>query len=77
MMTVGRWAVGQAEDFSISLPEHKSATIRNILMVNGRIIEKGMQSVTYKNGNSAYLKFIIMSLDIYCILIFMEFPHFL
>ena len=64
MMTVGRRAVGQAEDFSISLPEHKSA-ITNILMVNGRIIEKGMQSVTYKNENSAYLKFIIMSPDLY------------
>ena len=46
---------------SFSFPEHNSLTIRNILMILGRIIKQVTRSVGYKNDNSAYLHFLIMS----------------
>ena len=56
MMNVGRWAVGRAGD-NISFPEHNSATLRNILMVLGRIIEQVNANCRCKNDNSANLGF--------------------
>ena len=50
---------------SFSFREHNSATVRNILMIHGRIIERSTRSVAYKNNNSAYLGCIIMSPDQY------------
>ena len=46
---------------NISFPEHNSATIRNILMKLGRIIEQVNADCRCKNGNTAYLDFLITS----------------
>ena len=50
---------------SVLFRENNSATVRNILMIHGRIIEQVTQSVAYKNYNSANLGCIIMSPDPY------------
>ena len=42
-----------------------SITIRNIVMVHGRIIEQVSMECLYKNDNSAYLRLSIMSPDPY------------
>ena len=52
--------VGGQADVNISFPEHNSATVRNILMVLGRIIELVNADCRYKNDNSAYLGFLII-----------------
>ena len=60
MMNAGGRAVGRA-GVNISFPEHNSATLRNILMVLGRIIEQANEDCRSKNDNSAYLGFLITS----------------
>ena len=61
MMNVGgQGAVGQA-GVNISFPEHNSATIRNILMLLGRIIEQVNAESRCKNDNSACPGFLITS----------------
>ena len=57
----GSWVVGHAS-VSISVPKHNSATVRNILMVLGRIIEQVNADCRCKTDNSAYLAFLITSL---------------
>ena len=54
----GGWAVGWV-GFIISFPEHKFATLRNILMVLGRIIEQVSVDCRCKNNNAANLGFLI------------------
>ena len=44
---------------NISLPEHNSATLRNILMVLGKIIEQVSADCRCKKNNSANLGFLI------------------
>ena len=46
---------------NISFPEHNSATLKNILMVLGRIIEQVNADCRCNNDNSAYLGFLITS----------------
>ena len=65
MMNVGGRArgwlgVGRA-GVNISFAEHIYATVRNILMVLGRIIEQVNADCRYKNFNSAHLGFLITS----------------
>ena len=57
------WAVGQA---SVNV---LFWSIRNILMVLGRIIEQVTANGTYKNDNSACPPFLMMSPDSYLYLI--------
>ena len=45
----------------ISFPEHNSATVTNILMVHGRIIEQVNVDCRCKNDNSVHLGFLITS----------------
>ena len=52
----GCWA-----GLNISFPKHNSATLKNILMVLGRIIEQVNADCRCKNDNSAYLGFLITS----------------
>ena len=53
--------------------EYNSVTIRNILMILGRIIEQvSMECVAYKNDNSAYLRLLIMYPDPYSSFIFVS-----
>ena len=52
----GSWVVGRAS-VSISVLEHNSATVRNILIVLGRIIEQVNVDCKHKNDNSAILLF--------------------
>ena len=59
------WAVGQA-GINISFPEHNSATLRNILMILGRIIlptliEQVNADCRCKIDNSANFGFLITS----------------
>ena len=63
--------VGRAGN-SNSFLEDNSATVRNILMIPGRIIDNSVQSVTYKNDNYAYLHFLIMSPNPYFDFIFVS-----
>ena len=62
--------VGGRAGVDNSFPEHNSATIRNILMILGRIIVQVSRSAPCKNDNSAYLGFLIMSLDPYFYFVF-------
>ena len=55
-----------------SFPEHNYATVRNILTILGRIMEQFTRSIAYKNNNSAYLRFVIMSPDPYVYFIFVS-----
>ena len=60
MMNVGGRVFGRA-GVNVSFPKHNSATIRNILMVLGRIIEQVNANCRCKNDNSDYLGFLITS----------------
>ena len=57
----GGWAVSQVGSVNISFRKHNSATLRNILMVLGRIIEQVNADCRCKNDNSATLVFLITS----------------
>ena len=59
---MGGWAVGRA-GVIISFPEHKSATLRNILMVLGRILQQVNADCRCKNDNAANLGFLIGSVS--------------
>ena len=48
---------------SFSFLEYNCVTIRNILMILGRVIEQVNIECRYKNNNSAYIYFLIMSPD--------------
>ena len=55
--------------------EHKSATVRNSLMVLGRIIQwltASVRGVACKNDNSAHLSFLVGSPDLYFYFIFLS-----
>ena len=58
------WSRGQT-GVNISFPKHTSATVRNILMALGRIIQRSVRSVACKNDNSSYLQFLIIFPDPY------------
>ena len=57
---MGDYAVGRA-GVNISFPEHNSATLINILMVLGKIIEQVNADCRCKNDSSAFLGFLITS----------------
>ena len=56
----GGWAVSR-EGVNILFPEHSSATLGNILMVLGNIIEQVSADCRCKNDNFAYLGVLITS----------------
>ena len=57
---MGGWASARA-GVNISFPKYNSATVRNILMVLGSIIEQDNADCRYKNDNSACLGFLMAS----------------
>ena len=61
MMNFGRRMVGRAGGCQ-QFVEHNSTSVRNISRILGRIIEQVSGECWYKNDNSAYLRFLIMSL---------------
>ena len=66
MMNMGGWLGG----VNISFPGHNSATVINILMILGRILEQVNADCRCKNDNSAHLGFLITSPYSYLFFVF-------